>query len=347
MDAFTHATFAPVFVIGYPRSGTTLLAEMLGRHSRMAAPPETQFGVAMMHRRIAPESLPREHGALADALYDLNPRLHDIPVPRDAVRARFERYPPHPSGFLRALLETYGEAERKPLVIEKSPGHLLYASELKAWYPQARFVWIVRDGRDAVLSMLRMPWAHNFLALHCAEWVYRMAEGEAHRAAAPTRFHLLRYEDLLREPESTLDGVCRFIGERFESDQLDPDQRGGAVPVWEARWKGKVREGLDPSRIGAWVREADPRQQSILNGIMGQRLRRLGYDVPPVRVSPSAIWALLLQERPYRTLRGAIGRVKHELHRRHLRVPFSRAHVVERLRRDPLGAYPSQPLTCS
>ncbi|MEM9996344.1 MAG: sulfotransferase [Bacteroidota bacterium] len=330
---------APTFVIGFPRSGTTLLADLLSRHSLVAVPPETRFAAAI-HEHYRPAGLPKPVSptAFVEGVLRTYPRLRDVNVDWHRVAQRMEQttgpYEEDPSALMLAILEEYAEQQDKLYVVEKSPVHQLYAETLVEWFPACRFVWIIRDGRDAVLSLQRMPWAHDVLALHAAEWTYRMDVGATFLEAHPERVHIVRYEDLLMTPVPTLEALCAFLGIAFEPSMLNPEQGGSTVPDWERDWKGKATGQLDPSRVAGWKRTATPAQQRLLHAILGPTLDQWGYAVPARRGVTAALTAPLRMP-TFRYVRSALVRSKALVRRAGWGVPLSRAHVVEEASRRP------------
>lgn len=269
--ADSHENFRPVFIVGFPRSGTTLLAAMLSRHSQIAVPPETRFleevldGVQerawMLSRLIA------------------NRRCRDLGLDMERVTAAFAERPATYSWLFRLLLETFAAKAGKMIVAEKSPIHLLHLPTLARWYPDARFLLIVRDGRDCVLSMLNVPWAHNNVIRHSAEWRRRMSRTRGLLQAYPYNLHVIKYEDLLRTPTDELAGVMTFLALPLEESQLQASPDSAVVPDWEQGWKGKVLELPDPSRIEAWKREADSKTVTKIESVMHKELIAWGYHV--------------------------------------------------------------------
>jgi hypothetical protein len=328
----------PTFVIGFPRSGTTLLADLLGRHSQIAVPPETRFAAAIFeHYRPSRFPKPASPSEYVEQVLKAYPRLQDVDVNWEDVVLRMEAGKrrgcgTEPAQLFNALLYVYAKEQGKPHIVEKSPVHLLYADVLLRWFPDARFVWIIRDGRDAVLSLMRMPWAHSSLLLHAAEWNYRMDRAERFRAANPDQCYTLRYEDLLTDPETTLYDLCAFVGVSYEASMLDPTLGGSSVPVWEQAWKGAVTQRLDPTRVAAW-RRAPLRRQHVLQTVMGPILRRWGYETRLLGLRPIAqLVAAPLQAAPFSLVRSVMHRSKSVIRKLGLPVPFSRAAELARLR---------------
>lgn len=279
MERGPHADFAPVFVAGFHRSGTTLLAAMLGRHPGLVATPETHFADEVAPRPVRRGrviTLREGHAAMVDRLFTCA-RTIDLGLERDALLRRFAGLPADYPTLFRTVLEAYAQSRGGGRVVEKTPAHLPHLPLLLRWYPAAKAVIVVRDGRDAVRSLMRAPWSHTNLRRHGRTWRWCVARGLQCERRHPERVLHVRFEDLLAEPEATLARVNAFIGVPYDAAQLDPGVATGVVPRWEREWKGKADAAPDASRAGAWRREAPPDEMRIMNSMMGPALRRMGY----------------------------------------------------------------------
>ena len=192
-------------------------------------------------------------------------------------------------------LSVYAARHGADVVVEKTPAHMTKVPQLLAWYPDAKVVHILRDGRDAVLSLLRAPWSHNNVRRHARMWRWCIKRMERYRREHDAHILEVRYEDLLARPEETLRTVCGFIGVAYDPAQLEPGGAQRTVPAWESEWKAKAAKELDPSRIQAWKRAATPAQRWTMNAMMGETLRACGYDdtaldgCPPTTRAANAI----------------------------------------------------------
>jgi len=171
---------------------------------------------------------------------------------------------------------------------EKTPGHLGHLATLLSWYPLARVVCLVRDGRDVALSKARAPWAANDPRMHAVSWVHRMQLLRSHERSHPDRVLRVYFEKLVADPEGELRRIDAFLGVPFEPGQLEASRATGVVRDFEASWKGKVDEEVDAKRGQAWKRSASPEQRWLLNVIMGRTLRELGYD--ETRLAGCSAW---------------------------------------------------------
>ncbi len=272
--------FAPVFVVGCERSGTTLLAALLDRHSQLSIPPETLFFSDVVHHAWWRRGAGDRAGLLRAALAG---RVGEFGLDRPRLAAAFGGRDPSPAGLLQAVLEEHARRNHKPRAGEKSILHVLYAHELLDWYPGAKVLGILRDGRDVVASMMRPPWHPNKLHAKCCNWRLKTRRLLDLKERHPERVLLLRYEELLADSAGVLAAADAFLGLDFEPGQLDPSIRPGVYLERERSYKAKVDESVDASRAFAWRREAGPETLGAMHAVLAPTLRRAGYtaDAPP------------------------------------------------------------------
>ena len=274
-----NGNFAPVFLVGAPRSGTTMLAVLLDRHSNIAMPPETQF-----YSKFVPEFegniQDKSSEEIVNSALEFH-RIKDLKLENEIVLSCFRKYGKTFPSLLRAILETYALKQGKLHPGEKSPRHLEHAQTILNSYPLAKIVCILRDGRDMVQSMLKVPWTDSenprSLGKYCVRWTDYCQLAIKFVRQYPTRFILVKYENILINPEEELKKLCEFIGEKFEPTQLNPDFNSAVVPDWENNWKKKALLGLDPKRIEAWRKINDKNQIWFMNSMMGSMLKHMGY----------------------------------------------------------------------
>jgi hypothetical protein len=257
---------------------------MLDRHSAVAVTPETHF-VEQMAPRFQPSwPNPEErpdigpHAFLERMLTDT--RLVDLRLDAVNVLECLGDRPLTPGNVFDSILRCYAASHDKPLVAEKTPGHLHYLPLLLDWFPDARFVWVIRDGRDAVLSMRRLPWVSLPLWDLCLRWRRNMNELRRFERLYPHRVHRVRYETLLQQPDREVARLCAFLDVPYEPLEPEPVANGESSPVvpdWELDWKGRATAPLDPSRIEAWRNEASEREIQLMECLMGRQLEALGY----------------------------------------------------------------------
>jgi hypothetical protein len=287
------------FIVGCPRSGTTLMATILDRHSAVAVPPETQFGAFLDKNRDLLKSAPADRESAFDQLVGrLNGwnRFTDLQLPLENFRARLVCGEPTVRHAFDSLLMAYLQNEQKEFCIEKSPEHLFFAETLSRWYPQARFLHLIRDGRDVSVSLRDCPFSRMPLRHGCLHWKRCLAQAKSLERALGERWLNVRMEDLVFDPESVVQTIMRFFGLAFEPGQLAATVERNVYRSWEQAWKGDTQGGIDPRKVGRFRAAASPQEIRMMEMLLAHELRAKGYascNLPttmPRRIALSA-WA--------------------------------------------------------
>jgi hypothetical protein len=269
---------APLLVLGVRRSGTTLLRVMLDRNSELAVPDESYF---------IPQLADRHRGRIeVDAFVDDLRRvgtLREWEVDPDDVRARLR--PGMSAGeAIGAVYETYAAARGKARWGDKTPMYMQYLPLLERLFPEALYVHLVRDGRDAAASYLQMPsgivteyWGHPSSAADFGcQWGTEVRAARAlGRRVGRGRYHELRYEQLVDSPADVLQEVCSFAGVPWEPDMLGYAQE---VDVSARPHQQSLRR--PPTKgLRDWRTELEPRDVAGFEAVAGAVLAELGYEL--------------------------------------------------------------------
>lgn len=278
-------TLRPVFVIGCPRSGTTLLTLMLSSHSRIAIPPETRFLLPVFRRRPSFGDLhvTANRRRLARALVKpKGTKFRHLGVDPEAVKKAVVQGPPTMGSAIGAVYRTYAAAQGKPRWGDKQPSYYRNVDLLRELWPDAQFVHLVRDGRDAVASLKRMRWWRQGTVGAAATWVHAVdCARRAQRRLPDDAFLEIRYEDLVSAPREELERLCAFLGEEFEETMLEPHREAERLPPRQRdTWHSQTREAVGASRVGTYVDQLTSAELALVEQVAGSRLGRLGYDVP-------------------------------------------------------------------
>lgn len=247
----------PVFLVGFPRSGTTLLGRLLGRHPDIRLLDETGTVTAVE------AALARDHGGDPQGLATLD---------RDAALALRDRY-----------YQVAGAGDG-PVLMDKNPLNLASAGLIHRLFPTARFLFVARHPCDAVLSCFMQDFAANVAMVHFAS----LADGARlygavmdlwrhYRDLLPLDVHTIWYEDLVMAPEATLADIFTGLG-------LDPAPAAGAggpavapgemvaTPSYQQVSRGVYREAK-----GRWLRYRDHLEPVL--GDLAPYAAWLGYDL--------------------------------------------------------------------
>jgi hypothetical protein len=268
------------FIVGSGRSGTTLLRLMLEQHPDLAIPPESYFPISMRHREPRYTS---EGGFDLDRYsQDLlaNVRFRTWELDDAVVRARL-------SGVdridwaeaVRRTFSLYAEREGKPRYGDKTPWFIMRVDELSALFPEARFVHLIRDGRDVALSIHDMSWGPSRTPALAEFWAKRIRRGRrAGVALGPRRYLEIRYEDLVDQPARELVRVCAFLELDFREGMLNYADRAPNARFFRER--GQHQHLTKPVTRGLrnWRREMHPADVEVFEAVAGEELAAYGYE---------------------------------------------------------------------
>ena len=258
----------PFFVVGCPRSGTTLLAVLLDRHSRLCVAPETGF-----YDEIAPRLWLRGEKRLLGILREWR-RLPELGLDAESVLGRLpERW--NAGDVLAAILELHAERRGSARCGEKTPQHLRHVPAIQRHFPRAKILCMLRDGRDNALSLRAMPWWRG--GLREAAMLWRRSARLAEQSARHGQFRIVRYEDLVARPAEVLRSIMTFLGETFQPAQIDTQVPSGVVLARSMEWKGDALGPMLLDRIDGRRREASPEDLALLERLLGRDLRRNGW----------------------------------------------------------------------
>lgn len=270
---------SPLFIFGHPRSGTTLVRAVLGLHSKIELRNEPELLFAMVHAGC-PEIL----ATRLSERQDLVRRLRDVGLCRRHLEGlppgTVERLLQQPRLTFRQLYEGLlplpaGDGER--IWGEKSINNVFFVERLKALYPDALLLYVVRDPRAVALSKWRKRHRRRprrdsrteldaatdrelesaWVALKWSRWALAAARGRD--SVGSGDWMDVRFESFVRQPVPILEEICGRLGVRFEPRMLSARARR-QDPVLASEHAGAHRNlgrELDPSRALAGADLAD------------------------------------------------------------------------------------------
>jgi hypothetical protein len=271
----------PFFIIGHPRSGTTLLRFMLASHPRLFVPEETGFIPFLVKEKDidAPLSL-SQVAAILERIGKLNFLWRDN-VPD--VSAFYKSLPEQKLAFV--LDEIFRHYTRTQTVIrwgDKTPLYVQYVRILSKIFPEAQFIHLIRDGRDAALSA-RKKWPEHSMYMDyyylLKNWVRNINTGRrAGQWLGTGRYNELFYETLVTTPEETLRNLCSFLGEDFHIAMLNHTKLAGEIgPGPNAHTE--VLQPVSTASIDTWKRKMTPFEKKMSDRVAGSTLTGLGYEL--------------------------------------------------------------------
>lgn len=262
---------SPVFIVGAQRSGTTLLRTILNRHPGLAVCNETRF-FGMIYRRRATFgdlAISERRARAADAYVSTN-RVNQPGMDRRMLRARLLNEALTYPDFFACLLRTWADLQGKPVCGEKTPQHALHAGTICDWFPTCALIHIVRDPRDAVSSLMTMPWWNCSVRVCAGAWLKNNAA--ARSVSDRGNYLMVKYEDLVCRPEQELQRICSHTGLLFSSSMLECSDRNQLG--W---WHNRAYQDVTTARVGVWRRQLQPWQVATVEQVAGEWMDEFGY----------------------------------------------------------------------
>jgi hypothetical protein len=268
---------SPFFIVGCPRSGTSLLRDMLRSHPRISIPGESHF-IPGFFRGYGDPRDELEARRLAARILGLHwVRAWRLRLTPDAFSAdRTFRQ------VVSRLFAAVAADEGRERWGDKTPHYVREIATLIEIFPDCRIIHIYRDGRDVALSWLRVGFEPRNLFTAARLWrEYVRAGRRAGRDLPPESYMEVRYESLLTRPEESMRRVCDFIGEAFDPLVLVPNfterQRmrrffGKKRPV-----RSGPRTRILPENFDKWRTAMAPSDRSLFESVAGDLLEELGY----------------------------------------------------------------------
>ena len=289
-----------IFITGASRSGTTLLSFMLRNHPSVFGLKEMQYFGECWDPRDSERRFTRveaieaaaamfarqEHGVLSRKIGPSH-RLRAASVLKGLGPLGSS-----PAAVFEAVVHDLADSAGKSIPCEQTPRNIFYARRLLDLYPAAHVVHIVRDPR-AVMASQKLRWQRRSLSVNgqavpryesLRVWVnyhpytvarlWSRASSVALQMAERPRVTLIRFEDLLREPDATMRLLCSRLGLEYAPAMLDVRQ----VNSSHQTSAGGARRGLHTDAIDQWRSKLSDTEIAITERYCGRLMRRLGYD---------------------------------------------------------------------
>ena len=287
----------PVFIVGVPRSGTTLLSSLLSASPEVVIAPEmhllttwrADYGFLDLTQRddfvfFVDKFLASERFALLE--------LDAEPVRSRLISLQHRSY----TSVLAVLLDAYRSSKASPRVGEKTPGQFACVPELLRAFPDARIIWMVRDPRAVISSLLTVPFASPFLGHKATRWNHAQ---RLLSAINDERVLQLRYEDLVLDLGAAVTKLAAFANVTLPVDvgtTSRPDSVGGTTydhVAWGTEHRDKAMQPVSPASLTKWQTALTPLQIAMIDARTGSVARQYGYEPHPTDFEPDAVQAAI------------------------------------------------------
>jgi hypothetical protein len=302
---------SPIFVMGPPRSGTTLVARILGRHSNIFMPGETHFFDDIYSRRkeLGNPQDPMAMEKIITRLATLYARYNEPP---DQERVDQILADPAILDDLKASCRTYGDILSLFMQLQVHqagkkrwgnhvPKDIFHIKDILAFYPDAKFLICIRDVRDFLLSYqyqankggvtspenvqrlqrLYHPLVTSFL------WKTSVKRIDRAKSLLPERnLMVFRYESLIERPEEIVRNICTFVGEAFEKSMLEVNTHNSSFRTQNS--------GIFAASVGRWRGKLSPEEAYVAQKVARRALIESGYSIERINVNPGKLTKIVL-----------------------------------------------------
>lgn len=264
---------APFFIVGSARSGTTMLRLMLNAHVDVSVPPESRFVVELYEQdEVDVKATLARLGA--------HHRWAAWELPLELVQAELKSRIATYEEVMSAAYRAYAKAQGKTRWGDKTPRYVEDIPLLARVFPSARFVHLVRDGRNVALSYADVPFGPKTVARAAALWARRVQAGvSTGRALSSGRYLEMRYESLT-EPgrtKSEVERLCSFLSLRFDARMLDfAEESKSAILDRAQHYNPHLGKGTQ-AQVRQWETSMPAAQIEMFEAVAGRALDTLEY----------------------------------------------------------------------
>lgn len=283
-DMLEIAQRPPILLLGFQRSGTTLLRVMLNAHPQIGIPHDSGPLWPSYWREcgnLSELSEIQSQQALRRLLKEKRIESWDAKLPEEMLLVA--PVPRTMAEIMRRVHGAYAFLHGKRYWGDKNTGYVTELAALSEMFPDGRFIHLIRDGRDCAVSHRSRTYVYGYenVLRTAMEWRDQVSMGRKMGRRLPgARYMTIHYEDLVSEPKSVLQNVCRYLGVEFSSSMLNYfGQVERSIPEEKRNLWPLIGRPPQKSNVGKWRRELSSADIAIFERVAGDLLRELGYDL--------------------------------------------------------------------
>ncbi len=281
---------APFFIVGFQRSGTTMLRLMLNAHPAIAIPHDSGELWHDYRNKAGNYGDLGDHANCTRMIEDLlaEPRIRAWQTALPEGRLFADPLPTNFAGVMKRFHTVFAGQHDKTLWGDKNTGTLVELDKINALFPDSRIIHLIRDGRDCALSHISKEYIYGYenILRVAAEWRDQVTLCRKMGGMLPPRRYLeLRYEDLVQETEPQLRRICEFLDVGYSADMLTYHQQVDENVPLEKRglWPLLDKPPL-PTNVYKWKTRMKPVDRAVFERHAGALLREIGYETLPVPI---------------------------------------------------------------
>lgn len=300
---------APIFIVGSPRSGTSLLSKIISSHPEIGVPFESHVYPRLYNWKecYGDISAFENKKRIAEDLVNLETvkKWDRRPNPKKVIENIHGGKFHHAfEGLMNAWLEEVGKRRWG----EKTPHNAFFWREISEGFPSSKFIHIVRDGRDVAMSWKKVRFGPEHFYSIANLWNKYVQKAEDIKSnVSKKRFHEVKYEDILRDPNQNIKKICQFLDESFDSRMIEFYKSPRSYPT-DDRNERNLSRPLLRDNMNKWKSSISERDLRIFESVAGETLRRYGYnlDLQDPRLSNREVWQMRLIECPVTRVVGVL-----------------------------------------
>ncbi|HBS88292.1 MAG: hypothetical protein A2W91_17755 [Bacteroidetes bacterium GWF2_38_335] len=279
------------FIIGRPRSGTTLIRTMLDAHPNVNIPVECPLVVNLYHKykRIKKWDSFQRSRFFADVTSQW--KFESWSVDKEKLKSDIENAPESTglAELIKIVFASYPSFFAKEDILllgDKNPVYSLKYSYMKILlkvFPEAKFLHITRDYRDNFLSYQKVDFEAPVTSLICYRWKHSAHASDRLREKTGDKFYSFRYEDLISDPENKLTDICRFLGIKYNSCMLNYHKKKDefiklySVEIMEKYHKNAMTP-VNADKAFEWKKKMPVKKVKIADFTVGKTAEKMGYE---------------------------------------------------------------------
>ncbi|MCB2141176.1 sulfotransferase [bacterium] len=271
---------SPFFIVGSGRSGTTLLRLILCSHSKISIPPETWFIIQLIEELPIDRYLTTCETELALKIITSHYRWPDMGIDSNDFRDKVDKKMKL-IDIINIVYAHHLKVENKSVWGDKTPPYIKIIPELIQLYPDAKFIHLIRDGRDVAASFYRLQWKGKWLSRSIIEWKESIEKYLSYKNEnIGDRILEIKYEDLVVHTERIIKKICGFIGQKFEPSMLNLENEIlNKIPDREKNIHSKVFRRPQINDIYRWKKESSALDVFIIESYLNKYLLAMGYEL--------------------------------------------------------------------
>ncbi len=276
------------FIVGRPRSGTTLLRTLFDAHPNVNIPSESQFIIDLYPKYGKITNWTEKtiisfyNDLLTQWLFDTWAMDYQE-LKANLLKCKGENTY---STITKVVYSQYVSFFKKDKILffgDKNPGYTIYTKRLLKIFPEAKFIHIVRDYRDNFVSIKNVDFELPAPALVVQKWKYFFNKFNKDSEIKPDAYYVLKYEDLVTDPELQLKKLCKFLELKYDNKVLNfYEKKEEALKTYSPKFMHKYQSSLmqkiNTNKIGVWKTQLSPWQIRLMDATVGKTGSEAGYE---------------------------------------------------------------------